>query len=343
MAEATEFKEYEKEAPLLLKTYVLHLDAIFAFRCDICLNGKSQAPEEFYIGSEPDEEIVSISKRELQHLHDENLALTMVMYNSWHGRLQPLKADYKVLEKLTMDTITLYFASHSKRPHHRQVPTKSYFLDELKRQNLGVYLSDKVFLFIETPDEMLITLEFQDKLVQLDDVKKKYVAFLRELHGQVVLADRVRLYRMPRWTSLEHVQDGRALNIPKMHRPSLVAGHLEHFQIFVKNSPLTNKTFTLDVSSCDRIVTVKKMIQDKEIVPMFQQILIFEGKVLEDNSILGSYNIQKESTIHLSVRFYGGGNRARTPEDTIPTFIGVPEVKDLWHIIVIHIRIQVDT
>ena len=131
------------------------------------------------------------------------------------------------------------------------------------------------------------------------------------------------------------------MNIPKMHRPSLVAGHLEHFQTFVKDWPITHKTITLDVSSCDRIVTVKKMIQDKEIVPMFQQILIFEGKVLEDNSILGSYNIQKESTIHLSVRFYGGGKRARNPEDIIPRFIGVPEVKDLQHIIVTYI--QVDT
>ena len=30
MAEATEFREYEKEAPLLLKTYSLHLDVTFA-------------------------------------------------------------------------------------------------------------------------------------------------------------------------------------------------------------------------------------------------------------------------------------------------------------------------
>ena len=171
------------------------------------MNGKLKAPEEFYTGSEHDEEAESSAERELQLLRTENLAMSIVIRDGWHERQQPLKADYKVLEKLTMDTITLYFASHSKRPHHRQVPTKPYFLDELKRQNLGVYLSDKVFLFIETPDEMLITLEFQDKLVQLDDVKKKYVAFPRELHGQVVLASRVRLYRMPRWTSLEHVQD----------------------------------------------------------------------------------------------------------------------------------------
>ena len=330
MAEATEFKEYEKEAPLLFKTYVLHLDAIFTFICDICLNGKSQAPEEFYIGSDPDEEIVSISKRELKLLRDEKLALTMVIRCGWDNRAFPLKADYKVLKKLTMNTIISYFASHSKKPHHRQQPTKSDFLYEIWRQNLGVDDSGKVFLFIETPDEMLITLEFQNKLVQLDAIKKKYVELLHDLHGQVVLADRVRLYRRPNWTSLEHVQHGRALNIPKMHRPSLVAAHHEKFQIFVK--PLSGKTITLDVSSCDRIETVKMMIQDTVFVPTGYQILTSNSSVmLEDIRLLSSYNIQKDDTIGLSARLLGGGKRARTSasDDTIPKFIGVPEVKDI--------------
>ena len=71
MADVTEFQEREEEAPLLFKTYVLYLDAIFPFRFDICLNGKSQVPEEFYIGSESDEEIVSISNRELHRLQDD--------------------------------------------------------------------------------------------------------------------------------------------------------------------------------------------------------------------------------------------------------------------------------
>ena len=31
------------------------------------------------------------------------------------------------------------------------------------------------------------------------------------------------------------------------------------------------------------------------------------------------------------------GKRARTSEDLIPKFIGVPEVKDIYHIIIIHI------
>ena len=338
MADVTEFQELEEEAPLLFKTYVLYLDAIFAFRFDICLNGKSQVPEEFYIGSNPEEEIACIPKPELRrlqddlhHLHDEKLALTLALRCGWKNHAFPLKADIDVVKKLSKDTIILYFASHGKKGHQQyHYNTKLAFLNELKRQNLVVNDSCKVFLFIETPDEMLITLEFQDKLVQLDDLKKKYVEFLRELHGQVVLEDRVRLYRRPNWTSLEHGQPGRILNIHKMPRQSIAAVHQDQLQIFVK--PLTiGKTITLDVSWCTTILELKMMIQDKMLITPELQFLTCNRNNFEDNRILGSYNIQKGDTIRVSSRLYGGGKRARASahEEAIPKFIGVPQVKDL--------------
>lgn len=69
-------------------------------------------------------------------------------------------------------------------------------------------------------------------------------------------------------------------------------------QIFLKL--LTGKTITVEVESHDTIGTMKKKIQEKEFIPIDQQIIIYNKKELEDNRTFEEYNIQKE---HLPFTF----------------------------------------
>ena len=61
---------------------------------------------------------------------------------------------------------------------------------------------------------------------------------------------------------------------------------------------LTGKTITLDVRGSDTIEGVKVQIQVMEGIPPNQQRLIFAGKVLEDDDLLGE-RVAPESTIHM--------------------------------------------
>jgi hypothetical protein len=62
------------------------------------------------------------------------------------------------------------------------------------------------------------------------------------------------------------------------------------------------KSFPLMVKSSDTILDVKKKIQDKEGIPVHEQLLFFDGKLIEDRQTIANYSIQAKSTIEMTLR-----------------------------------------
>ena len=103
-----------------------------------------------------------ISTRELHQLHDENLAMTMVMHEGFHGRVQPLKAPWSEVMKLSMANIKCYNASFKKTVYAGECVRKSDLVEMIKdRVDLFADQRDGEATFINTClQEVIVTANY---------------------------------------------------------------------------------------------------------------------------------------------------------------------------------------
>ncbi|CAH1427199.1 unnamed protein product [Lactuca virosa] len=104
----------------------------------------------------------------------------------------------------------------------------------------------------------------------------------------------------------KQLEGGRTLadyNIQKESNLHLVLRLRGEMKIFVR-TPM-GKTITLEVESSDKIGKVKSKIEEIEWIEPEHQLLSIEEKALEGSRTLADYNIQKESTLHLSLWLRG--------------------------------------
>ncbi|KAK1354510.1 Ribosomal-ubiquitin protein RPL40 [Heracleum sosnowskyi] len=81
---------------------------------------------------------------------------------------------------------------------------------------------------------------------------------------------------------------------------------MSKMQIFVKS--LNSKTISLGVESSDSVQYVKKLIVEESCAgaDVQEMRLVFAGQELEDDRIVGDYEIHNESTLDVLVRLRGG-------------------------------------
>jgi ubiquitin-like protein Nedd8 len=75
--------------------------------------------------------------------------------------------------------------------------------------------------------------------------------------------------------------------------------------MLIKVKTLTGKEIDLDIEPEDRIIVLKKRVEEKEGIPPEQQRLIFGGKQMPDDQTAASFKVEAGSVLHLVLALRG--------------------------------------
>lgn len=109
---------------------------------------------------------------------------------------------------------------------------------------------------------------------------------------------------------------------PKVRRASI--------PIVVTVVTLIGKAIKIETHESDSVEKLKFLIKEKEGIPVDQLRIIYNGRQLEGGRLLRDYKIEDKSTIHLVLRFRGGGTfTGQDVEQDQVDGVGVP-TNHIW-------------
>ncbi|XP_004296383.1 PREDICTED: polyubiquitin-like [Fragaria vesca subsp. vesca] len=144
---------------------------------------------------------------------------------------------------------------------------------------------DVMLIFVKIPSGKIVQFEVK-VLYTIRDVKQIVESFIG---CSVVECSMV-------YEGIE-LQDLKTLAFYSIEENSTLEVKPYWIQIFVKT--WSGKTITLDVTQSNTVREVKEKIFCKVRVPVMHQSIVFAGKRLQDKRSLSSYNIHKQSTLHM--------------------------------------------
>ncbi|GFE55063.1 ubiquitin [Babesia ovis] len=74
----------------------------------------------------------------------------------------------------------------------------------------------------------------------------------------------------------------------------------------VQVQTMMGQKLEVEVDPNETVLEFKKKLSKKQKLPVDQQRIIYEGKMLQDNKTLADYNIKNNSVIHMVLRLRGG-------------------------------------
>ncbi|EDO08561.1 ubiquitin family protein [Babesia bovis T2Bo] len=74
----------------------------------------------------------------------------------------------------------------------------------------------------------------------------------------------------------------------------------------VQVQTMLGQKIEVEVDPNDTVLEFKKKLSKKQKLPVDQQRIIYQGKMLQDHKTLAEYNIQNNAVIHMVLRLRGG-------------------------------------